>query len=486
MKSLPVQTIELTLAEAIAVLKATPLSVVGQATALAGVATDSRQVQPGNLFFCLKGDRFDGHDFIPQAVAGGAAAVVVAADEELDRQVACTTSLLVVDDPLKALGDLASWWLAKTLPKVIAVTGSNGKTTTKEMIAAVLARQWNVHRNRGNFNNLIGVPLTIFDVHQGHQVVVLEMGMNRPGEIARLAAISRPHGVVLTNVAEAHLEGLGSLEAIARAKSEIFAGLREQGYIVYNADDPQVARIVAEAGREYARQWRLMPVTMKDAAGWSMRAIDIDSQEDGVCFVLESDECERQPIVLPLWGRHNIMNALLAAAVARVEGVSLEDVGRALEGMNSMAGRLCTHLLPSGRIVIDDTYNANPASMMASLETLNEMRGHRYAVAVLGDMFELGSAADQLHYQVGAFAARTKPDLLITYGTRSRELARAAMEEGMPPSAIASFVPGEEAALTALLQQRLVSDHIILVKGSRAMAMDKLVAQLLAEEGAGS
>lgn len=462
----------------------------GGEVVISGICTDSRLTKSGHLLFCLQGENFDGHDFIRQAISSGAVAVVVT-ESSVNLKLLISSypnvCFFPVVDTLRALGDLAAWWLKQLNPRVIAVTGSNGKTTTREMISSVLSRKWKVHCNRGNLNNLIGVPLTIFEVKVHHQIVVLEMGMNCPGELARLAEISRPHVVILTNVAVAHLEGLGSLDEVVRAKSEIFSGLRDEGYIVYNADDRRLAELVSRAV-ERNQTWELVPVSLDSGSDSGLRVDNIVTVADGMRFVLKTVGRAKAmspdvPVALPLWGRHNVMNALLAATVGWREGLPLEEISYGFYNVSLPAGRLSAHVLASGRVVIDDSYNANPASMEASLHTLNEICAGRYRVAILGDMFELGEASERLHVEVGTAVALIQPDLLITYGARSLALARSSIAGGMPETAVISFIPGEEDDLLHALYERLVAEHVILVKGSRGMGMEKLVECLIKVKG---
>ncbi|MBN2233336.1 MAG: UDP-N-acetylmuramoyl-tripeptide--D-alanyl-D-alanine ligase [Deltaproteobacteria bacterium] len=448
---------------------------------LHGVVTDSRLAAPGEVFFCLRGDIFDGHDFIAAAVDAGAAAVVAAAGEVDAAAFAARhpgVRLLMVPDPLTALGDLAAYWIRRHDVHVVAVTGSNGKTTTKEMTAALLARTFSVHRNHGNFNNLIGVPLTAFEIRREHEFAVLEMGMNRSGEIRRLAEICRPRGVVLTSIAAAHLAGLGSIDAVAAAKGEIFAGLQPGGYAAYNADDARLGVLVERAAA--GGTWTPLPVSCReDFPDTAARAAQITAAADGICFNLHLPDGACLPVRLGCWGRHNVGNSLLAAAVAAREGVAPEEIVAGLEAVRPLAGRLQTRVLGSGRTLIDDTYNANPSSVVASLATLDDIRGGRYAVAVLGDMFELGAGELQLHYEVGIHVARIRPDLLVTWGERAREIARGAADAGLPPGAIVAFVPGEDDELVETIRRRAAGEHVILIKGSRGMAMERLLRRLL-------
>ncbi|MBW1645112.1 MAG: UDP-N-acetylmuramoyl-tripeptide--D-alanyl-D-alanine ligase [Deltaproteobacteria bacterium] len=447
---------------------------------LTGITADSRQVQPGNLFVCLAGERFDGHDFLPAAAAAGATAAIVAAGRQAAlARLAPALTLLPVADPLAALGDLAAWWLREMGPRVIAVTGSNGKTTTREMIAELLACRWRVHRNPGNFNNLIGVPWTIFTLRSDHQRLVLELGMNRPGEIARLATICRPAGVVLTNLAAAHLEGLGDLNGVAAAKAEIFTGLDEDGYVVYNADDRRLAAMVTAAAA--GRSWTLLPVSLDADAPVPVRARQLRLGAAGSSFRLEIDGVAA-PATLEIPGRHQVGNALLAAAVAWQEGLAVGEIAAAVSRLTALPGRFRVWELPAGGLLIDDTYNANPGSMRASLDALEEMGRGRPRAAVLGDMFELGAAAAALHREVGEYAGRRGLDLLLAYGPLAAELAAAAVAAGMPAALVHHFQPGEEEAVCARLTALLPANGVVLVKGSRGMAMEKIVHRLLAAE----
>jgi UDP-N-acetylmuramoyl-tripeptide--D-alanyl-D-alanine ligase len=338
-----------------------------------------------------------------------------------------------------------------------------------------------VLRNRGNFNNLIGVPLTVLEIRREHEFAVLEMGMNRPGEIRRLAAVCRPRGVILTNIAAAHLEGCGSLAEIAAAKGEVFEYLQDGGYAAYNADDRRLAALVKR--QLIGAAWTPLPVSCQsDVPGVAARAARIVADDTGIGFDLHlRDVC--LPVRLGCWGRHNVGNSLLAAAVAAHEGVEPEAIVAGLEAVRPLAGRLQIRVLDNGRTLIDDTYNANPASMAAALAALKDLRGQRYTVAVLGDMFELGETELQRHYEVGAHVARIRPDLLVTWGERALEIGRGAAAEGLPPGAIVSFVPGEEDDLVEIIRRRATGEHVILVKGSRGMAMENLLRRLEAGEG---
>ncbi|MCK5540885.1 MAG: UDP-N-acetylmuramoyl-tripeptide--D-alanyl-D-alanine ligase, partial [Deltaproteobacteria bacterium] len=337
---------------------------------LTGITTDSRSLCPGELFVALRGENFDGHDFIDQAIAKGAAAVVV---EEgfgslLDLvQRYPQTLFLPVREGLEALASLARARLERIAPVVMAVTGSNGKTTTKEMLAQLLAPHFRVHKTAGNFNNRIGLPLTVFAVPDDCQVVVLEMGMNEPGEIASLAAIAKPDYAIITNVAAAHLQGLGSMEAVARAKCEVIGEVKPGGLVVYNVDDPYLAKLVPVAVKErLPDEIGLLPVSWHGAAQTPVKASEIWLTPEGLSFVFTKGS-EKATIKLPCWGRHNVMNAALAAAAGTcLAGVTPALVAEALQNFRNPAGRLEKYKLGKGAgVLLHDAYNANPESMEA-------------------------------------------------------------------------------------------------------------------------
>lgn len=454
---------------------------------LTGITTDSRKLCSGELFVALRGEYFDGHDYIDQAIANGALAVV------LEEGVSGALNLvqrypqilfLPVRDSLVALGILAQVRLERVAPVVIAVTGSNGKTTTKEMLAHLLSPHFRVHKTAGNFNNRIGLPLTIFAMPEDCQVAVLEMGMNEPGEIADLTAIARPDYAVLTNVAAAHLQGLGSLEAVARAKCEVVKEVKPGGTVIYNADDPYFAKLVPVAISErLPDKIVLLPVTCHGALGTVpalVKASEIWLTPEGLSFVVTKSD-EKATIKLPCWGRHNVMNALLAAAVGScLSGVTLASVAKALKSFRNLAGRLEKYELGKGRgVLVHDAYNANPDSVEAALTAVAERREKRFLALVLGDMNELGQQSSALHQRIGRRVAELRPDLLVLLGSAVEDLAVAAKAAGLPAQRIFIFPVGAQAEVLELLQQRLPAAPLVLVKGSRALALEKIIEPLL-------
>ena len=451
---------------------------------LTGITTDSRSLRPGELFVALRGEHFDGHDFIDQVVRKGAAAVVVEESSggilELVQRYP-QTLFLPVRESLEALAILARARLASVAPVVIAITGSNGKTTTKEMLAQLLTPHFRVHKTAGNFNNRIGLPLTVFAMPDDCQVVVLEMGMNEPGEIASLAAIAKPDYAVITNVGAAHLQGLGSIEAVARAKCEVIREIKPGGFIVYNVDDPYLAKLVPIAVKErLPDEIKLLPVSWHGVAQAPVKASEIWLTPEGVSFVFEKDS-QKATFKLSCWGRHNVMNAALAAAVGTcLPGVTLTSVAAALQNFKTPAGRLEKYKLGKGAgVLLHDAYNANPESMEAALTAIAERREKRFLALVLGDMNELGRESVALHQRIGRRVAELRPDLLVGLGHTIKDLAAAAEDAGFPAERIFIFPLGAHSEAFELLQQRLPAEPLVLVKGSRSMALEKIVDPLL-------
>jgi UDP-N-acetylmuramoyl-tripeptide--D-alanyl-D-alanine ligase len=430
-------------------------SVHGTDAEFLGCSTDSRTLPDGALFFALRGARFDGHRFLAEAGRRGARGAVV---ERLDA--GANLPLLPVPDTRVALGRLARDWRERHPIPFVAVTGSNGKTTVKEMLAAILAPLAPTLVTSGNLNNDIGVPLTLFGLDAGHRYGVVELGANHPGEIAALAALVRPAVAVITQCAPAHLEGFGSVEGVARAKAEIYAGLDPGGTAVINADDAYAAFWRAQcAGRRI--------VTFGLGSGADVTAEDI-RDEDGVQrFELVAGRA-RAGVRLRLFGRHNVMNALAAAACGLALEVPLARIGAGLEAVRAVKGRLQLKTARNAARMIDDTYNANPGSLDAALAVLRRFPGRRWLV--LGDMGELGADGAALHACAGRAARAAGVERLFALGALSRLAGR---EFGAGAS---HFERCED--LVAELAPALAPDVTVLVKGSRAMAMERVVHAL--------
>ncbi|MDK2847525.1 MAG: UDP-N-acetylmuramoyl-tripeptide--D-alanyl-D-alanine ligase [Desulfuromonadales bacterium] len=430
-----------------------------------GVSTDSRSLRSGDLFVPLRGPRFDGHDFLVQAIRGGAAAC-------LSEEVIAGLSVPVirVADTLRALGDLAGALRQDFDGPVVAVTGSSGKTTTKEMLAAILASRGPGLKTEGNFNNLIGLPHTLFRLDPGHAWAVLELGMSARGEIARLAEISRPDIGIVTNVGPAHLQNLQNLEGVARAKGELFAALPAGGTAIINGDDPRVLQLPVANGVR-----RLIFGCGPNA---EVRAEDVAVEGQGMRFRLALPDGSR-PVLLKIPGRYNVHNALAAAAAACALKVDGAQIVEGLERFRSCAGRMQIMELASGATLLEDFYNANPLAVKAALLALDELPGSGRRIAVLGDMLELGEAASDMHRQTGLHASKCV-DLLIVLGERAEDTAVGARQGGMPPQSV--WVVKSHGEAVRLLGDLLRPGDRVLVKGSRGMTMEKICNALCAND----
>ncbi|VVM04593.1 UDP-N-acetylmuramoyl-tripeptide--D-alanyl-D-alanine ligase [Methylacidimicrobium tartarophylax] len=439
---------------------------------LSRVHTDSRTLRPGDCFWALSGANFDGNDFVEEAFRRGAKAAVVSRSME-HLSLPAGAGLVEVADTLAALQRFARQY-RRTLPaKIVAVSGSSGKTTTKELILHVLRRRFSALGNAGNRNNQIGLPLALLDFSPKIDFGVLEMGTNHPGEIARLAAIAAPDIGVLTNIGQAHVGFFGSEEAIAEEKGALLAALPPEGGAVLSDEDGWIRRI---SGRSRAP---VLWVGSGPEAAW--RARQIEMKEEGVHFLLQGDSGEL-PVQLRTASRAVITDALLAAGVGKLAGLSAEEIVRALEEAVYPAHRMEVHRFSEGW-VIDDSYNANPDSALAALRALAEFpKGDRRG-AVLGSMGELGSQSPALHERLGRSAGALPLAFLIVVGPEAVWLARGASEGGLPAEKIHPCANAEE-AIRELRALRQAGD-VILVKGSRFLGLERLVHALLSADGGG-
>ncbi|MDO8683897.1 MAG: UDP-N-acetylmuramoyl-tripeptide--D-alanyl-D-alanine ligase [Armatimonadota bacterium] len=430
---------------------------------ITGVCTDSRLAKPGDMFFALVADR-DGHAFVEDAARAGAVAAVVSQEIEID------LPLIVVPDTLRALGDLARSYRHNYQIPVVAVTGSVGKTTTKEMIAAVLSRKYSVLKNDGNFNNEIGLPMTLFQLDSSYSAAVLEMAMRGPEEIRRLADIARPKIAVITNIGLSHVERLGSIEAIATAKSEILEDLPPEGLAVLNGDDEFY---------EYMKSRRFgRSIAFGENPSCEIHASHIRTHPDGRAGATIATPRGVMELELATVGQHNIWNAMAAIAVGVETGIELDEIKAALEVFGAPSMRANVVRAPLGYTVINDAYNASPASMTAALRALASMEGDR-KIAVLGDMLELGEYADAAHIEVGRVVKEQGIDRLITVGELGRRIGDGAAENGFPRSEIRNYDGSDQVAPG--LRAELRPGDVILVKGSRMMKMETIVEGLLGE-----
>ena len=423
--------------------------------AFAGFEIDSRRVKPGQCFVALAGERVDGHAYVAQAQAAGAVAAIVS------RPVPAALPQWVVASPEAALQRAAAAWRSRFDLPLVGITGSNGKTTTRALTAAVVAARGPVCATTGNLNNHLGVPLMLSRLQPAHRTAVIEMGANHLGDIARLAAWARPQIGVITQAGDAHLEGFGSREAIARGKGELISALPAHGIAVLNADDAYCSLWQALAGDRRVIRFGLQ-------AEAEVRAVDIaeTAQSLGFTLVLPHD---RAPVHLPLVGRHNLYNALAAAAVGLALGLDAVSIAAGLAQAEGEAGRLRVFEADGGWRVADDSYNANPGSMQAGLDWLAAQPSPRWAV--LGAMAELGAASDAAHRQVGAHAAQCGIERLVAVGAAARGLALGFGDR-------AEWFASREQAISAL-QADLAGGITVLVKGSRSAGMEQVVSALL-------
>jgi UDP-N-acetylmuramoyl-tripeptide--D-alanyl-D-alanine ligase len=420
-----------------------------------GVSTDSRTIGPGELFVALVGERHDGHDYVDAAMAQGASGAVVA------RRVDAGIPQIVVADTLHALGDLASAVRAQRDVTVIGITGSNGKTGVKTLAARILARHGATHSNTGSFNNEIGLPLTLLSMPRDTRYAVLEMGAGKPGDIAYLAGIARPRIGLVNNIAPAHLERMRTLEGIAETKGAMYEALPSDGVAVINADDAFAIYFAGLAGTRRILRFGI------DAPA-DVRADAIHLRADGSDFELIMPNGEAQ-VHLPLPGRHNVANALAAAAIAHAAGAGLDLIVAGLQSAEAVDGRLLRRESPHGWALIDDSYNANPGSALAAVATLALQPGERWLV--LGDMGELGPDAAALHARIGRAAREQGIAHLYAVGALAANAAEAF-------GAGARVFP-DQAGLIAALHRDLHAGVNALVKGSHASHMEKVVAALL-------
>ncbi len=430
---------------------------LGADRAYAGVSTDTRTLKPGELFVALHGPRFNANDFVAAAQTAGAAGAVV--DTRLERPL----PQILVKDTQQALTNAAAAWRTQFRIPIVGVAGSNGKTTVKEMIAAILERSGVTLATRGNLNNHIGVPLTLYRLDAAHRYAVVEIGANRAGEVAELVKIARPTVGLITNAGAEHLEGFGSLEGVARAEGEMVAGLDASATAVINADD------------EFAELWRGMTSARVATFGIEkpadFAAADLHTAIDAEGFVtrfrLRAPRGE-MPVELHLAGRHNVLNALCAAAAAIAAGASLDDVRAGLATMRPVPGRLQFKTAPSGAWIVDDSYNANPSSMKAGIEVLSGIDARRWLV--MGDMGELGDFAQGSHLEIGRFARNHRIDRLFATGKLSA-------------LSVEAFGAGGEwfsdtEALARAVNAELTREVCVLVKGSRSNRLERVVDAL--------
>jgi UDP-N-acetylmuramoyl-tripeptide--D-alanyl-D-alanine ligase len=452
------------------VLKATTGNLIAGASGKTfyGISTDSRLVKKGNLFIALKGEKFDGHDFVNQALQQGAAGVVVSDSKVSQDLMDKSVAVIKVADTLIAFGDLAHEWRKRFPITVIGLTGSSGKTTTKEMIAAIIGRKKNILKTEGNLNNLIGLPQTIFRLTAEHELAILEMGTNTRGEIKRLTQIAVPDIGLITNVGPAHLAGFGSMEAVREEKGDLFFNMSPSGTITVNIDDKAVA-ICAE-------RWtgRKITFSMSPNADVTVKDIKINGIK-GMSFNLIIGE-NIQKVEMKIVGLHHVNNAMAAAATGLAVGMDIKTIAEGLAEFRPFSGRMEMVKLRNGSFLLDDSYNANPASVREALMTLKDLKIHHNGYVFLGDMLELGAESEEMHRKIGMLIATIGINALFLQGDFSRVTAAGAMEGGLLPENI-FFLSGADNGIN-YLKENLKKGDWILVKGSRGMKMEKIVGQI--------
>ena len=436
-----------------------------------GISIDSRSISGDELFIAIKGDTHDGHNFTGDVIERGVSGLLIdrakshtlAAKKSTENGIVC----VAVPDTIRALGDLAAFHRKRSDAEVVAITGSNGKTSTRKMTAGVVSRRFSTLSTYGNLNNHIGLPLTLLNLNADHRWAVLELGMNHPGEIKRLGEICCPDIGVITNIGPAHLEGLGSLDAVMRAKGELLEKIKPDGTAVLNADDPKLLHLARHTSRKVLFYGR--------SKAARIRALWVKGTETGLCFSLALPE-ERVTVDLKTPAVFMISNALAAAAVGYLLGLTAGEIKNGLEAFKPVAGRM--NIVKTGRriTIIDDTYNANPGSMKAAITTLRSLKGDHTGILVAGDMLELGAHAESMHRDIGRIAAGSDIANLYVTGEFARTVAAGAMDENMDPG---NIFTGTKEEILEDIKYRLGPGDWVLIKGSRSMAMETIVQGLL-------
>lgn len=427
-----------------------------------GVSTDSRQVREGQLFFPLVGESFDGHDFIEAAMAQGAAALVSSRKLEGDLPV------IYVEDSLRALQDLATAYLEEVDPVVIGITGSNGKTSTKDILASILKRSHKTHKTLGNFNNYIGLPLTILDMEADVEYAVLEMGIDHFGEMDLLSKIARPDLGLITNAGEAHLDDLGSKENVALAKMEFLANMKEGASYFYFKDDENLDRLSSKVPARI----KVINYGLAEDSNYQVRINNLTN--DGCEFTI--DRLSKDPFFLPLIGRHQVLNATAAIAIADYLGIGLEDIRLGLENVEATGMR--NELRPGrGFTILDDSYKSNPSSLRAALDSLYSLEGYKQKIAIIGDMLGIGDNIEEMHRAIGRELDPEKLDYLIAIGYYSEYIVWEA-EKNFPAGQLIHFEEKPD-NIKEVLEGLVEEGALILVKASRPLALDTIVKDLL-------
>lgn len=430
-----------------------------------GLSTDSRRTIPGHIFLALKGEFYNGHNFLADATNAGAAGVIVQSDTAIPQELS-TNSLVVitVSSTLKALGDLALWWRRQWGARVIAITGSNGKSTTKEMAASILSLKANTMKSPGNFNNLIGLPLALLSLEEDHRMAVLEMGMNRRGEIARLTQIAEPDIGLITNVARAHLEGLGDLNGVIKAKGELLKMISKKSTVILNGDDELTSGLASTFPGPI--------ITFGLGKMNQVRAGEIKKLGDYTQAFNIHIKGERVNVKINLPGIHNVFNALGGAAIAFCLSISKKLIAQGLGNFRPLKGRFEVIDLNGGIQIIDDTYNANPSSLRAALQTVKGLKKQGLVVG-LGEMLELGKETAKYHFDAGHLIAGMGTRYLVVLGEHGRQIIEGACKGGMDIEQ--TYLATTHTEMIDAIKAQVREGDVVFLKGSRKMALDKVV-----------
>lgn len=435
-----------------------------------GVTTDSRKIKPGNLFIPLVGDQFNGHTFVREAYAQGAVAAFWQKDQADAPE---DIPLIFVEDTLEALQKLASNYRKALDVRAIAVTGSNGKTTTKDMLASILSTTYKVHKTQGNYNNHIGLPLTLLQLEEDTEMVVLEMGMSDRGEIDLLSKLGMPETAVVTNIGESHLLQLGSRKGIAEAKLEIIGGLKPGGLLAYNGDEPLIDQVLSEMIQpEGMLSFRYGLSTDND-----LYPLGIMLDQDGTHFTINLPNS--LTFYIPLLGTHNVINALAAIAVSKYMGVREQDILKGLKDLKVTSMRIEKLKGLTGLTILNDAYNASPTSVRAAIQLLEELKGYKQKFIVLGDMLELGENEEQFHREIGSSLQPELIHFVYTYGRLANNIAEEASKR-YPVGRVRAFESKDD-VIKAIANEANPIHDIVLVKGSRGMKLEDVVNGLLSQ-----
>lgn len=432
-----------------------------------GVCIDSRKIQKGNLFIPLKGEHMDGHRFVEASIQQGAAAALWQRDVP---NPPVNLPIILVDHTEMALQELARRYRDELKVKVVGITGSNGKTTTKDMTASLLSLKYKVQKTEGNYNNHIGLPLTILSLDEDTEIAVLEMGMSAKGEIEFLSKLSRPNLVIITNIGESHLLDLGSREGIADAKTEIIAGLQDQGLIIYNGDEP----LLNDRLQKYAQKWSLHTFGQNNHN--TIYPTQIKQNNDGSIFSINQ---HNGTFLLPVLGNHNILNALAAMLTAHFLQIPYDEMNEGLKGLKLTNMRMEIVEGEKGERIINDAYNASPTSMRAAMELVANLNGFPNKILVLGDMLELGPNEELFHLEIGQSLNSEKINYVFTYGKLGQFIAEGA-KTTLPQDKVFHFTDKKE--LTEKVKEYSNNETLILVKASRGMRLEEVVHSLMKKD----